>query len=135
MGLFEGSAHVGANVVSLGLDESLASDLDRVPIEMHRDPVADLVLRVVGGRELKAELISLVADRKCNRMMELLLGGRRERQDPLLAEAITADHAADLRSFPRERAGFVEQDGIDLFHQLERPAVFDQNSLVGAKGQ
>ena len=42
---------------------------------------------------------------------------------------------ADLGALAGQGAGLVEEDGIDLVHQFQRPAVLDQNPLVGAEGQ
>ena len=41
--------------------------------------------------------------------------------------------AADLGPLAGQRAGLVEEDGVDLVHQLERAAVLDQDALVGTE--
>ena len=68
------SCDLGGDAPHLPVHEPLATDADRVALDADGDAVADFVLRVVGRRQLDIELLGLVQDRQCDRMMELLLG-------------------------------------------------------------
>ena len=54
-----------------------------VPFDVHRDPVADLVLGVVDLGEVEASLLGLVEDRQGDRVVKLPLGGGGELEDPV----------------------------------------------------
>ena len=41
----------------------------------------------------------------------------------------------DMGLFQRQRARFVKDDGVNLFDQLQRSTIFNQNALVGGLGQ
>ena len=87
----------------------------------------------VGGRA--SPLLGLVEDRQGDRVVELPLGRRGVPEDPLRTRAVGGDDPADLGPLAGQRAGLVEEDGVDLVHQLQRPAVLDEDALVGAQGQ
>ena len=57
----------GWQLDALHLHEPLAADADRVAVDMDGDAVADLVLRVVGRRQVEAQLLGLVEDRQGDR--------------------------------------------------------------------
>ena len=65
------------------LEEPAAADADGMALDLDGDAVADLVLGVVGRRQVEAQLAGLVQDRQGDRVVELPLGGRREQQDAL----------------------------------------------------
>ena len=81
------------------------------------------------------ELLGLVEDRQGDRMVELPFGGRGEPEDLVRREALGGDDPADLGPLAGQGAGLVEEDRVDLVHQLQGPAVLDQDALVGAQGQ
>ena len=135
VGIFQGVPHLLAHRQAFELHEPLAADPDGPPVDVDRDAVADLVLGVVGHRQLEVQLLRLVENGQGNGVMELLLGGGGEEQDLFFGETVAGDDAADLGSFPGQGARLVEEDGIDLVHQLERPAVLDQDALAGTEGQ
>ncbi len=117
------------------LHEPLAADPDRSTVDLHGNAVTDLVLCFVGRRRNQVQVVCLVQDRQGNRVVELPLGCRGVTEDLVRRESRGRDHASHLGAFPRQRPGLVEEDRVDLVHQLQRPAVLDQNALVSAKGQ
>ena len=77
----------GISIPSISMNRLLPTRIV-CPSTCDRDAVADLVLRVVGRRQLEAELLGLVQDRQRDRVMELRLGGGRELEDLLGREAV-----------------------------------------------
>jgi hypothetical protein len=116
----------------LQLHEPLAADLDRLPLDMDCNPVADLVLCVVVGRQIQPQLDGPVKNRLGDRMMELTLGGRREPKDAVARKTGGCDDPADLRALVGQRSCLVEEYRIDRVHLLKGPSVFDKDTLVSA---
>ena len=104
-------------------------------VDADADAVADLVLGLVGLRQLNPKLAGLVQDGHGDGVVELLLRRRGKPEDVGFAKTIRGDDAAHFGAFPGQRPRLVEQHGVDLAHQFERPPVFHQNALLGAQGQ
>ena len=69
-------------------------------------------------------------------MGELVLGRGGVAQDlQWHREPLHGDHPPDLGPLAGQRAGLVEQHRVDLVHQIERPAVLDEDTLLGAERQ
>ena len=100
-------------------------------LDVDRDPVADVVPRVVDRRQGLAGGLVGVEDRLGDRVGELGLGGGRVAENRLEVVAIAGDDPADFGSLAGERPGLVEEDRVDLVHQLDSPAVLDQDALAG----
>ena len=134
--LVERLADLRRQLDPLHLHEPLAADADGVPLDVDGDPVADLVLGVVDRRQRRGP-----APRPCGGSPGRSGGGtsaRRRRRTGGSAPRVKpsrGDDPADLGPLAGQGAGLVEQDGVDLVHQLEGPAVLDQDALVGAEGQ
>ena len=74
-------------------------------------------------------------DRQGDRVVKLLLGGRGEPQHRRLVPRRAGVDGSHFRPFPSQRPRLVEQHGVDLVHQIERPAVLDQDSAAGTQLQ
>ena len=84
MGLVQRLSHLARSWASpsSSMNRLLPTRIVR-PSIVHGDAVADLVLGVVGRRQLEVQLLGLVQDRQGDGVVELLLGGRGVEQDLL----------------------------------------------------
>ena len=82
----------------------------------------------VGGRQLTA-LARGRGDRACDGMLGLLLDGGRQHEQPVVV-AIDRRDARHRVLTSRERAGLVEQHGVDVAHSLEAEAVAHEDALA-----
>ena len=107
-----------------------------MPFDVDGDAVADLVLRVVGRRQARARAPAALC--RIARAIGWWNFRSAAAAKPRIwsgVEPVGGDDPADLGPLAGQRAGLVEEDRVDLVHQLERPAVLDQDALVGAQGQ
>ena len=90
-------------------------------MDMDCDSVTNFVLRVVGRGQFEAELLGLVQDGQGDGMMKLLF--RRGGVEEYFLGGMTGagDDAADLGSFAGQRAGLVEENGIDSRSSIRGP--------------
>ena len=87
------------------------------------------------GGSVSRRRLGPVQDGPGDRVSELLLGGGGVAEHRRLVETGAGDHSSDLGALEGERAGLVEENRVDLRHQLERPPVLDEDALLGAEAE
>ena len=85
------------------------------------------------GRRVEPALAGGVDDRLRERMLALALGGGDEAQQLVLVDAVGGRDRDDLGLAARERAGLVEDDGVERGGLLERHRVLEEDAALGAQ--
>ena len=135
MSVLDRGRHIGWDLDAFHLDVPAASNPHQAALEPHGDAEAHLELAVVDRRQVEPAVASLVEDRQGDRVVKLLLGGRGESQHGCGIPRPAGVDVSHFRPFPSQRPCLVEQHGVDLVHQIERPAVLDQDSAAGTQLQ
>src|SRR6478609_3399618 len=132
MGEVERLLNVWGNLNPFHLHKPSATNSYDFSLDRNRDPKANLVLGIVGWRQRTVQFGKALQDRLGNRVSKTILGCGGISQDFFRGMGAASQYLADLGNFAGKRSRLVEQDSIDLVHQVHCTPIFDQNAVLSA---
>ena len=105
----------GVNVDAALLHETLITDVQIITVHLAFNAKADPVFGFFAIRNIRTHLMGFLTQRMSDRMLELGFRSRCQSQQVTVGNAaLVADDVDHLRRTMSERAGFVENDSVDL---------------------
>ena len=118
---------------AFALQQAGVADGEAVAVDGGEQSVARDGLEGLGARHLQAALGRGLDDGLGQRVLAVALGGGDEAQHLVLVDAVGGRDLDDLGLAARERAGLVEDDGVERGRLLERHRVLEQDAALGAE--